>query len=204
MKKLCFWIVIVTACLSLSAQNAKQEALQSLDEAKALINGNQLAKAQEEINYASTKISEILSDELVKFIPDAPAGFTLEDRGAMSLGQAGAIIGSANSISASGQYRKGESDLELSITVGGLVGQAGGLMGLAAMFGGMGGTNTRSSRINGYNATTEYDPSMQSGTLTVKVGEKITVIVEGSNIENADVLKTLAEEVDLSLLEKSF
>jgi hypothetical protein len=79
MKKLCFWIVIVTACLSLSAQNAKQEALQSLDEAKALINGNQLAKAQEEINYASTKISEILSDELVKFIPDAPAGFTLED-----------------------------------------------------------------------------------------------------------------------------
>ncbi len=204
MKKLSILIFIAIAILSLNAQNAKQEALKSLDDAKALINSNQLVKAQEELNYASSKISEILSDELVKFIPDAPTGFSLEDRGAMSLGQAGAIIGSANSIAASGQYRKGDADIELSITVGGLVGQAGGLMGLAAMFGGMGGTGARSSRINGYNATTEFDPSSNSGSITIKVGDKITVMVEGENIESADLLKTIAEKVDMQLLEKSF
>jgi hypothetical protein len=204
MKKLIVLILISILALGLAAQSAKQEALQSIDDAKAMINSNQLAKAQEELNYAITKISEILSEELLKFIPDAPAGYTLEDRSAQSLGQAGVIIGSANAIAASGNYSKGDSSLELSITVGGLVGQAGGLMGLAAMFGGMTGSNTKSLRVSGYNATSEYDATGKSGTLTIKVGEKITVMVEGEDIDSADMLKTLAEKVDLAGLEKAF
>jgi len=204
LKKTLLIILITISALLLFAENAKQEALKSIEDAKSMINNNQLVKAQEELNYALVKISEILSDELLKYIPDAPAGFTLEEREAMSLGQAGAIIGSANSISASGQYAAGDADIQLSITVGGLVGQTGSLMGLAAMFGGMGGTNTRTIRINGYNATSEYDASQKSGTITIKVGEKTTVIVQGDEIESIDILKTLAEKVDMAKLEKSF
>jgi hypothetical protein len=84
------------------------------------------------------------------------------------------------------------------------VGQSGGLAGLAALFGGMSTSNTRNTRIKGYNATVEYDGSELSGTLTIKVGEKITVIVQGDDIENTDMLNTLAETIDLAGLEKAF
>ncbi|HCM16357.1 MAG: hypothetical protein WCY87_03425 [Candidatus Cloacimonadales bacterium] len=204
MKKSIMLFLIFAISVGLCAQSAKQEALQSLDQAKNLINQNNLLKAQDELNYAQSKLGELLSAELLKFIPDAPTGFVLEDRQAANLGQAGAIIGSANAISANGMYTKGDADFDLSITVGGLVGQSGGLAGLAALFGGMSTSNTRNTRIKGYNATVEYDGSELSGTLTIKVGEKITVIVQGDDIENTDMLNTLAETIDLAGLEKAF
>ncbi|MCB5260673.1 MAG: hypothetical protein LHW48_09435 [Candidatus Cloacimonetes bacterium] len=204
MKQIALVIAMLAIIVTGYAQEAKQEAIMSIDEAKVMLSNNQLLQAQEELNYAQSKISELLSEELVKFIPDAPDGFTLNDRSAQSLGQAGAIIGSANSVAASGTYSKEDVELELSIVVGGLIGQSGGLAGLANLFGGMASTNTKKVRINGYNATSEYDSDNQSGTLTIKVGGKITVIVEGEYLEDVNILKTLAEQVDLAGLEEAF
>jgi hypothetical protein len=38
----------------------------------------------------------------------------------------------------------------------------------------------------------------------VQVGDKISVLVEGNNIASADIMKTLAEKIDLAKLEKAF
>lgn len=205
MKKAILILVLAVLGLTLFAETPKEEAIKSLDAAKTLIGKDDLVKAREEIDYALAKISEIQAEQLLVYIPAAPSGYTLDDKNSQSLGQAGGIVGSANSITATANYSKDDSTLDLSITVGGVLGQSGGLMGLASMFGGMSATSGgKTVRISGYNGNQEYDKDEASGTLTISVGSKITVMIEGSNIPNADILKTLAEKIDLAKLEKSF
>lgn len=216
MKKLVILILFATLILALAAQSAKEEAIQSLDNAKRYIQQDNLAKAQDEMNYASSKISEILSEQLVLFIPDAPTGYVLEEKNAQGLGQMGSIVGSANAIAAFGKYNALKEDpdgntpnLTLTISVGGIMGQVSALAGLGNMFSGMGmsasnGSGTKTLRVGGYSGTQEFSASDGSGTLTVQVGSKISVIVEGDNIKSADVMKVLAEKIDLAKLEKSF
>lgn len=204
MKKLLGIALLLMLILSLAAQNAQKEALDSLENAKGLITKGDLMKAQEELNYAQAKISEIMAEELLKHIPEKPKDFTFESKEASSLGQAGAIIGSANSVAAMGHYSKGDATFDLSITMGGAVGQAGNLMsGLAAMFGGM-ATGTSQVRVKGYTGTLDYDRENNSGSLTISVGTKLSVIVSGEDVKSPEDLKALAEQVDLTLLEKSF
>ncbi len=204
MKKGIIFLLIAILSLALFAENAKSEAIGSLSTAKSLIESGQYVKAQEELDYAQAKISEILSEDLIKYIPAAPAGYTLEDKTSQSLGQAGAIIASANAIAATGNYSKGDMNLDLTIAVGGLPGKTAGLMGLAAMFGGITDMGSKTIRIKGYNATLEYDKSEKSGTLTIKVSDKISIVVDGNNLTDADVMKTLAEKVDMDALVKNF
>ncbi len=204
MKKVLGIAILLMLIMSMAAQNAQREALDSLENAKGFITKGDLLKAQEELNYAQAKISEIIAEDLLKHIPEKPKDFTFESKEASSLGQAGAIIGSANSVAALGHYSKGNATFELSITMGGAIGQTGNLMsGLAAMFGGM-ATGTSQVRVKGYTGTLDYDRENDSGTLTITVGPKISVIVTGEDIKSADDLKALAEQVDLALLEKSF
>ncbi|MBW6513496.1 MAG: hypothetical protein K0B87_01935 [Candidatus Syntrophosphaera sp.] len=203
MKKFFSIAILLLAVLGLMAQSPKQEALQSLDNAKAMLNQDNLVKAQDEINFALAKISEILAEQLEKYIPDAPAGFTQNSKESQSMGQAGAIVGSANSIIANASYSKDDMDIDLSITVGGVLGQTGGLMGMAKMFGGMGGSG-KTIRVGGYTGNQDYDKGNKSGTLTIQVGNNITVMVEGDDIEDPEILKTFAELIDLAKLEKSF
>ncbi|MCK9309380.1 MAG: hypothetical protein PHH43_01325 [Candidatus Cloacimonetes bacterium] len=204
MKRLIVMATLLLVVITLSAQAAKQEALESLDTAKALINKGDYVKAQEEMNFAQAKISEIVAEELLKHIPEKPKGFVFDSKETTSLGQAGAIIGSANAVAAVGHYSKDDSSFDVTITMGGALGQAGGLMsGLASMFGGM-ATGTTQIRVSGYTGTQEFDKSAGTGSLTIKVGNKISVIVTGEDITNPDILKTLAEQVDMALLEKSF
>ena len=212
MKKLLILSVLLLLALAMTAQSAKEEALQSLDSAKQLILQNNYPKAQGELNYASSKLSELLSEMLVLYLPDAPAGYKVEEKSASGLGQMGAMLGSANTVAAVGTYTatKENSDgdtpeLTLTISLGGIMGQASGLAALGQMFGGMGtGTGSKTIRVSGYTGTQEYTGANNSATLTVQVGPKISVIVNGENLQSPDIMKTLAEKIELSKLEKAF
>ncbi len=199
MSKILILAALLLLALNLFAQKQGEEAIQSLDTAKDLIQKGEFVKAQDEINFALAKINEILAEELLKYIPDAPSGFTLEDKQALPMSLGG------NSISANGRYEMDDSEINLTISVGGVMGQAGGLMGMANLFGAMGMAGAgKTVRINGYSGNQEYDKEESSGTLTIQVGSKITVMVSGTDIENIDPLKTIAELVDMAKLEKSF
>lgn len=203
MKRTILFAAILLFCLGLWAQTAREEALESLDNAKAMIAEDSFTEAVDEINYAMAKISEIQAEELIKFIPDAPEGFTLEEKESQSMGQAGAMMGSANAIIANASYSMDDTEIEITITVGGLMGKTGGLMGMASMFGGT-AMDTKTVRVSGYTGNQEYDKGDDSGTLTVQVGDNITVMVEGDEIKDAEILKDFAELIDLPLLERSF
>lgn len=205
MRKILVLSLMLVFALALLAETPKEEAIKSLDNAKALLGKDDFVKAQAEIDYAVSKISEVLAEQLLKYIPDAPAGFKLEDKEATAMGQAGAIIGSTNGITAKGTYSKGDASIDLTIMIGGIMGKTAGLAGLASMFGGVNlGGGSKTVRIKGYSGNQEYDKDNESGTLSIQVGEKITVMLDGNNIENTDILKTIAEAVDLAKLETSF
>ncbi len=208
MKQTILTILLIVVTCMMFAEGAADEALQSLDNAKSMIQQKNYTKAQDEINFALSKISEIQAEELIKFIPDAPTGWTQNDKNSSGLGQAGAIMGSANAITAKGEYSKGdEQTVSLTISVGGFLGKSAGFMGLGALMGGSsssGNKNSKSIRIAGYTGTNEYDAENKNGTLTLQVGEKTSINIEGNDLENAEVLKAFANKIDLAKLEKAF
>lgn len=196
MKRIIVIIAILALGLALFADNAKNEALQAMDTAKSFINKGNYSKAREELNYAMSKIDEILGEGLLNYIPAGSGGFTLNDKNFTPLH----ILGAG--MNAIGEYERGDADFTLTISVGGVLGQSGGLMGLANLFG---VTNIgKSTRVSGYTANMEFDESDQSGTLIVKVNDRVTVTVTGNNVSNSDLLKSLAEQVDFSALEKDY
>src|SRR5512133_3928041 len=164
MKRTAIIVLLMVFILGLMAQTAKDEAIQSLENAKKLIAQDNYTKAQDEINFASSKISEILSEQLVKYLPDAPAGYKVEEKNAQGLGQMGGMMGSANAITAVGRYRANAEDadgntseLTLTISIGGLLGKTAGFAALGQMFGGAGsGTGSKSIRVGGYTANQEF------------------------------------------------
>ena len=203
-------LILVVALASVLFATAKDEALESLDTAKKYIQADNFNKAQEELTFASNKISEILSEQLVKYLPDAPAGYQVDDRNAQGMGQMGGLFGSANAITAVGNYSMQKDDeesstLTLTISIGGLMGKTAGLAALGNMFSGYGsGTGSKAVRVGGYSGTQEFNKDDNVAKLTVQVGEKVSVLVEGSNLDSPDIMKTLVEKIDLAKLEKAF
>ncbi|NLN85654.1 MAG: hypothetical protein GX135_06080 [Candidatus Cloacimonetes bacterium] len=197
MKKLLVLIAVLALGLALFADDAKSEAVQAIDTAKTFINKGNYGKAREELEYAMAKIDEILGEDLLNYLPAGSGGFKLNEKSFTPLN----ILGSG--MTAMGEYEKGDADFTLTISVGGILGQSGGLMGLANLFG-ISGAAGKSTRVSGYTANLEFDESDRSGTLIVKVNDRITVTVNGSNISSSDLLKALAEQVDFSALEKDY
>ncbi len=196
-----FMILMVLAVCSMLVAGPKDEAISSLDTAKGFVSKEQYSKAVEEINYALAKINEILAQRLLDLIPAAPAGYTLDSKDSAGLGTAGSFMGSTNSLAAEASYSsESGSSLSINIAVGGLIGQAASFASMGQMFGGaVAGSST--IRIKGYTGTLEFDKENQSGTLSLKIGQDKSVMIEGSMIESGDILKALAEKIDLAKLE---
>lgn len=204
MKRYLIFILMLLFAGMLLAQNTAKEAQDALDSAKSHIQKGEYGKAQDELNYAQNLLGELLATALLQYIPETPKGFSFIKKEASSLGQGGALFGSANASVAKGSYSQGNASFEISISQGGVLGQAGGLMsGLASLLGGMNDAGFRQIRVKGYSGSLEYDEEMQSGWITFSVGNKLTVTVSGEDLENSDQLKDLAEQIDFAALEKA-
>ncbi len=201
MKKVVLFLIIASGVFA----NPKTEAIGSIDTAKSLVSKEKYSKALEELNFAISKINEILSEKVSVFIPEPIEGFTISNKNAQSLGQFGAVLGSANAITATADYNNETTGayMDINISVGGVLGQAGSLANFGKMFG-AGSIKTKSIRIKGYTGTLEYDKENQSGSLSVQVGTKASVTIKGSSIDKEDLLISLAEKIDYDKLESDF
>lgn len=198
---------VCSACIFISgiscAENVQEEAINSLSTAQNFLKKGNYSKALEEINYAMAKINELTAEGLLSFIPDPPEGYTLVNKNSQGIGQGAAIIGNAG---ATGSYR-GQDDqrLELNISIGGMVGQMGSLAAFGAMMSGMvPEAGMKTIRIQGYTGTITFDKDNTSGNLTIQVGDKKSVQIEGNAIDSADDLKILAEKIDLVGLDEKY
>ncbi len=69
--------IIASSCY---AENIQEEAMDSLATAKTFVEKGNYNKAIEEINYALAKINELTAEGLIKFIPEPPPGYTLDNK----------------------------------------------------------------------------------------------------------------------------
>lgn len=185
------------------ADDPKQEALESLTTAQTMIKQGAVNKAVEEINYALSKLNEVTAANMLAFIPAPPAGFTLESKNAQGMGQMASMVGNAG---AEAQYAgPDDASVKLTIATGGVTGKLGSLAGFGAMFAGMAQeTGMKSIRIQGYTGTLQFNAEDRSGTLSIQVGEKTSVQVEGYGIASGDVLKAFVQPMNLSKLAGAF
>lgn len=198
MKKLSAAVLFVCfIAVQVWAEDPAQEALSSLSTAQTLIKQGNTAKAIEEINYALSKLNEVTASGMLKFIPDAPKGFTLDSKSSQGLGDGAMMVGNAG---AEAQYSgENEASVKITIATGGITGKLGSLASFGAMFGGGGmASGSKTVRIKGFTGTVQFDAEGKSGTLTLQVGPKTSVTIEGSNVDSENVLKSFAELMDLN------
>jgi hypothetical protein len=196
-------LIISTPCIG---ENIQEEAVESLTTAQKLVKDGNYNKAIEEINYALAKINELTAANLIKYIPEAPEGFTLVNKQSQGVGANAAIAGNAG---ASAEYSgQNGANVDLNIAIGGMTGKMASLAAIGSMFAGLsqdaGAGQTRQIRVQGYTGTEIYNAAERSGTLTFQVGEKTSVTIEGNNIESVDMLMLFAKKMDFSGIEKDF
>lgn len=186
--------------------NVQQEAIDSLATAQRLVQDGSFNKAIEEVNYALAKINELTAEELLKFIPEAPAGFTLLNKQSQGAGAMASIAGSAG---ASAQYsHESGATIDLNIAIGGMTGKMGSLAALGTLFAGLdkqaGGDQVKKVRVQGYTGTQMFNESHKSGTLSFQVDDKTSITFEGKELDTPDKLMEIAKAFDFTGLEKSF
>jgi len=208
MKKLALLILLSLITVSTGqAENIKGEAIDSLTTARTFVEKGNYSKAIEEIDYAMAKINELTATSLIKFIPDPPAGYTLDSKQSQGLGAGASIAGNAGANAA--YSNSSGAHINLNIAIGGMTGKMAGLAAFGQMFAGLAaqtGSEAQSKkiRIQGYTGTQIYERQGMSGTVTFQIGEKTSVTIEGDNIESADILKELAKKIDFSGLEENY
>lgn len=187
-------------------ENIQEEAVESLITAQKFVKDGNYNKAIEEMNYALAKINELTAGNLIKYIPEAPEGFTLDNKQAQGVGANAAIAGNAG---ASAEYsNQNGATVDLNIAIGGMTGKMASLAAIGSMFAGLGqdvgGGQSRQVRVHGYTGTEIYNAADQSGILTFQIGEKTSVTIEGSNIESNEMLMLFAKKMDFAGIEKGF
>ena len=207
MKKLILPIALSLIITSTSyAEDIQGEAIDSLSTAKTFVEKGKYSKAIDEINYALAKINELTAAGLIEFIPDPPPGFTLDNKQSQGIGAGASITGTAGT--SAGYSNPNGGHINLNIAIGGLTGKMGSLAAFGQIFAGMAqpstGGQTTQTRVHGYTGTQIYNSQDMSGTLTSQIGDKTSVTIEGSDIESADILKQLANNIDLAGLEENY
>ena len=205
-KTLAHVALALTLSFNCYAEDIQGEAVDSLATAQKFVADGNYNKAIEEINYALAKVNELTATELLKYIPEAPDGYTLINKQSQGVGAAASIAGTAG---ATAEYSHTDGGtINLNVAIGGMTGKMASIAALGTIFAGLGqeagGGKTRQIRVQGYTGTEMFNSDTQSGTLSFQVGEKISVTFEGNSIQSADTLKTLAKSFDFAGLEKNY
>ena len=200
--------LLLIFCLSstVSANEIQNEALESLATAQDFVKDGNFNKAVDEINYALSKINELTAKTLLKFIPEPPEGYSLDNKQSQGVGAEAAIAGNAG---ATAQYSSPNgSTISLNIAIGGMTGKMASLAAFGSIFAGLGQQTgmgqTTKIRAHGYTGTQIFNASERSGTLTFQIGQKTSVTIDGTNIDSAKVLLQIAKEIDFAGLEKNY
>ncbi len=207
MKKI---FIIFTCTLLLSstgfANDIQNEAMDSLATARDFVKAGNYNKAVDEINYALAKINELTADTLLKFIPAAPDGYTLNNKQSQGVGAGASIAGNAG---ATAQYSAADgAAIDLNIIIGGVTGKIAGLAAFGSMFAGLAQDadmgQTKKIRVHGYTGTQIFNAKERTGTLTFQVGQKTSVTIDGKGVSSPAPLLAIAKSINFAELEKNY
>ncbi len=166
-----------------------------LKRAQELYDQKNYSEAISELQFAISKIQDLQAEGYQTVLPEPPQGWTASEIQTNKM--PGAIMGGGVTLTRSYSNDRGES---IEITVMGESPAVSSILMMASnpMF--LGGNKL--VRVKGNKAIEEWHDQDKSGTLSIIVGSKCIVTVEGSSLEAKDTLYQFANLVDYDKIKK--
>ena len=183
---------LVAATIAASSVRA-DEITDVLKKAESDYESGNYSEAISSLDYAGQLIRQKKGESMLKLLPDALKGWEADE--AVSESAGAAMFGGG--VSVQRNYTKGDASLSVKITTDSPM--LSGMLGMLTnplMVSGSGG---KLETIKGKKAVVKYDNSEKNGEVSVAVGDKILVQVEGSGVERSD-LTAYANAVDYGKL----
>ena len=186
-------ILAGAACGLLALVARADEITDQLEQAKSYYEEGDVGGAIGELEFAIQALRGRLNGQLLETFPPAPAGWTASDDD----GNAGAAMPIMGNV-VQRTYRKdgGDSRIEARLMSGG-----GFMQGIASMFMNpammAAQPNAKRVRIGKQNGVVIFDPADRSGQLMLDLGGKVSLMLEGSNLDGPEAMTALADGWDL-------
>lgn len=182
--KLCVGVVTVLV-MGAPAWAADQVPAQ-IDAARAAYQKNDLARTAKALEAALGEIHDRLGKALAETMPPAVAGWQADPPEIQGLGQVG------GGLAVTRAYAKGEASLNASLFLDSPAVEA-----AAALLANPAATaaqpNMKRIKVGAEDALLRYDSANKSGEVTMVLGNRILLAIEGDNIAAADTLTEAAK-----------
>lgn len=150
-------------------------------------------EAVQNLDYAAQLIRQKKGGKLEDFLPEPLSGWTAEK--AKSSAVSGAMFGGG--VSAERSYRKGSSTVQIQIMADSPMLQGMMMMISNPMIASSDGAKLE--QINGQKTMVKYDEANKSGELSIVVGNRYLIQVDGSDVTKEE-LKSYASKIDFKKL----
>jgi hypothetical protein len=191
------------AAAAAAAPARADEVVDQIDQANRYYGEGDITGAIGELEFAIQALRGKVGAAYLATFPEPAAGWTVEEakpeEGAgPAAGAAAAVpfLGSGSVLQRTYKAPAGEGAINAQLMTGGSF-----LQGLASMFMNpqvlAAQPNAKRVRIGRENAVVTFDPAARSGQLMLDVAGKVTIMLEGTGLENGDPLVDLASRWDL-------
>ena len=166
-----------------------------IDLAKRKYLEGKFKEAISELEFAAGLIKQKKAEEIKMLLPDPLSGWKAQEA---KSGAAPLFLGGGSSASRK-YYNDNGATVEISI-----ISDAPLLSSLLMMLANPNfiGAGNKITMVKGEKAIEEWDDVQKSGKLTIVLGEKVLVIVEGSNLANKEILYKFAELLNFEKIKK--
>lgn len=184
--RMCAGVVsVVVAAAGLSAWAADLVSTQ-IEAARAAYQKNDLPHTAQALEAALADVHDRLGKALAETMPPAAAGWQADPPEVQGLGQVG------GGLVVTRAYGKGESSLNASLFLDSpAVADAAALFATPAASATL--PNTKRVKVGAEDALLRFDAANASGEVTVVLGNRVLLSLEGDNIANGDVLVEMAK-----------
>jgi hypothetical protein len=167
-----------------------------IDQAKQAYQQGDIAGAVSDLDFAMQALKGKLGEAYQATFPDPPDGWTADPVKAGEGGAAMPFLGGGTAISRTYRQTGGTGSIEAQLMSGGsfMQGLASMLMSpqiLAAQ------PNAKRIRVGRENAVVTYNPEDRSGQLTLGIGGKISIMLQGHDLAGSDPMVALINKWDL-------
>ncbi len=163
-----------------------------IDAAKAAYLKGDVARAAHELEMALVDLQDRLGRGFSDFMPATPTGWDAEEAEIQGLGAVG------GGLSITRAYTKGEASLNASIILDSpAVEAAGALLGNPAAQ-----TGLKRIKLGSEDALLRWDEAGKSGEITIVMGNRVLLQIEGDSLANGDVLIDLAKGFNVAGIRK--
>jgi hypothetical protein len=177
---------LVAAVLACSAASAADNVPGRLDAARQAYQRGDIARTAQEIEAALAELHDRLGKALAEFLPPAPAGWQAETPETQAL----ALVGGGLSVTRA--YTRNEATLNAALIL-----DSPAVAAAAALFTNSAATagqaNLKHLKVGNDDALLRWDPANKSGEITMVLGNRVLLQIEGDNLASSDLLVDVAK-----------